>query len=297
MTRLLVTGKNGQVGWELQRSLQCLGDVIAVDRAHFDLAQPETLSAKLDALAPDVIVNAAAYTAVDKAESEEILATRVNGEAPGVIAAWAAKHGALMLHYSTDYVFDGSGVEPWQPADTPAPLSAYGRSKRAGELAVAAAGGDHLILRTSWVFASRGRNFLLTMLRLAAEREELRIVDDQWGAPTSARLIADATAHVIAGALAERRRSAFRSEVAHLTATGATTWYGFAAAIVDSARQAGRPIKATSLLPIPSSAYPTPARRPCNSRLDCTRLCERFDLVLPDWHYGLSVCLEELWER
>lgn len=202
-----------------------------------------------------------------------------------------------MLHYSIDYVFDGAGSEPWQPADTPAPLSAYGRSKRAGEVAVAAAGGDYLILRTSWVFAARGRNFLLTMLRLAAEREQLRVVDDQWGAPTSARLIADATAHVIAGALAERRRGAFRSDVAHLTAAGATTWHGFAAAIIDGARKAGRPIKATSLLPIPSSAYPTPARRPRNSRLDCTRLCERFGLVLPDWHHCMSACFAEHCER
>jgi dTDP-4-dehydrorhamnose reductase len=294
VTRLLVTGKNGQVGWELQRSLQCLGDVIAVDRAQFDLAQPQTLPAKLDELAPDVVVNAAAYTAVDKAETEEALATRINGEAPGVIADWAARRGALMLHFSTDYVFDGFGSEPWQPDDAPAPLSAYGRSKRAGEVAVAAAGGDYLILRTSWVFASRGRNFLLTMLRLAAERDELRVVDDQWGAPTSARLIADATAHVIAGALAERRRASFKSGVEHLTAAGATTWHGFAAAIMDGARQLGRPIKATSLLPIPSSAYPTPAKRPANSRLRCDGLTARFSVALPDWRTGLSLCLDEL---
>jgi dTDP-4-dehydrorhamnose reductase len=294
VTRLLVTGKNGQVGWELRRGLQCLGDVIAVDRAQFDLARPETLSGKLDEFAPDVIVNAAAYTAVDTAESEEPLATRVNGEAPGVMAAWAARRGALMLHFSTDYVFDGTGREPWQPADTPTPLSAYGRSKLAGEVAVAAAGGHHLILRTSWVFASRGRNFMLTMLRLAAEREELRVVDDQWGAPTSARLIADAAGQVIAGALAERRLGVFKSGVEHLTAAGATTWHGFAAAIMDSARKAGQPIRASSLLPIPSSAYPTAARRPANSRLGCDGLAARFSLSLPDWRTGLSLCLEEL---
>lgn len=294
MTRLLVTGRNGQVGWELQRSLQCLGEVIAVDRAQIDLAQPETLEAKLDAMAPDVIVNAAAYTAVDKAESEEALATRINGEAPGVMAAWAARRGALMLHYSTDYVFDGSGSVPWQPDDQPAPLSAYGRSKLAGERAVAAAGGDHLILRTSWVFASRGRNFLLTMLRLAAEREELNIVDDQWGAPTSARLIADATAQVVAGALTERRSGSFVSGLAHLAAAGPTTWHAFAAAIIELARLANRPVRVHSLNAIASSAYPTPAKRPGNSRLDCSALERRFGLALPGWQQALQLCFEEL---
>lgn len=294
MTRLLVTGRNGQVGWELHRSLQCLGEVIAVDRAQFDLAQPDTLTAKLDDLRPDVIVNAAAYTAVDKAESEEALATRVNGDSPGVMAAWAARRGALMLHYSTDYVFDGSGASPWRPTDTPAPLSAYGRSKRAGEVAVTAAGGDHLILRTSWVFASRGRNFLLTMLRLAAEREELRVVDDQWGAPTSARLIADVTAQVTARALFERHAGSFRSEFAHLTATGSTTWHGFAVAIGEAARLAGRSVRAKSIVPIPSMAYPTPARRPGNSRLDCAGLESRFAVRLPSWVRGLELCMEEV---
>jgi dTDP-4-dehydrorhamnose reductase len=292
--RLLVTGKNGQVGWELQRSLQCLGEVHAVDRAQFDLARPDDLTTCLDQVSPDVIVNAAAYTAVDKAESEEDLATRVNGDAPGAIAQWAAEQGALFVHYSTDYVFDGSGSSPWRPADSPAPLSAYGRSKLAGERAVAEAGGDHLILRTSWVFASRGRNFLLTMLRLAEEREELRVVDDQWGAPTSARLIADATAQVVARSLAERREGSFLSETLHLTASGATTWHGFAAAIIDGARDAGRRVRAKSIVPIPSSAYPTPARRPINSRLDCSRLDQRFGLALPNWQQGLQLCLEEL---
>ncbi len=294
MTRILVTGKNGQVGWELQRSLQCLGEVIAADRALFDLAQPETLTAKLDEIAPDVIVNAAAYTAVDKAESEEALATRVNGEAPGVIAAWAARRGALMLHYSTDYVFDGSGSSPWKPSDPPAPLSAYGRSKLAGELAISAAGGDYLVLRTSWVYAARGRNFLLTILRLAEERDELRVVDDQWGAPTSARLIADVTAQVIARAVVERRAASFRSQIAHLTASGATTWHAFAAAILAAAKQAGRPVKTKSLAAIPSNAYPTPARRPHNSRLECTGLAQRFGITLPVWRAGLNLCFEEV---
>ncbi|MFN9030628.1 MAG: dTDP-4-dehydrorhamnose reductase [Betaproteobacteria bacterium] len=294
MMRLLVTGKNGQVGWELQRSLQCLGEVHAVDRAQFDLARPDVVKSYLDQVSPDVIVNAAAYTAVDKAESEEDIATRVNGDAPGAIARWAAKHGALFLHYSTDYVFDGSGSSPWLPSDVPAPLSAYGRSKLAGERAIAQSGCDHLILRTSWVFASRGRNFLLTMLKLAGEREELRVVDDQWGAPTSARLIADVTAQVIAGACAERNSGAFRSELLHLTSAGATNWHGFAKAIVNAARLSGRSVRTERVVAIPSSSYPTPAMRPANSRLDCGRLEQRFRLSLPDWQRGLQLCLEEL---
>lgn len=292
--RLLVTGKNGQVGWELQRSLQCLGEVHAVERPQFDLAHPDSLKPFLDQVSPDVIVNAAAYTAVDRAESEEDLATRVNGHAPGAIAQWAAEHGALLLHYSTDYVFDGSGSSPWRPSDGPAPLSAYGRSKLAGERAIAQAGGDHLILRTSWVFASRGRNLLLTMLKLAGEREELRVVDDQWGAPTSARLIADSTAQIIARACAERNSGAFRSEMLHLTAAGATNWHGFATAIVRAARLAGRSVRTERVFAIPSSSYPTPAIRPANSRLDCSRLEQRFGLALPDWQQGLQLCMEEL---
>lgn len=294
MTRLLVTGKDGQVGFELRRSLQCLGEVIAVDRAQIDLAHPDELAAKLDDLKPDVIVNAAAYTAVDRAESEEALATRVNGDSPGVMALWAARNGALLLHYSTDYVFDGSGSAPWQPTDTPAPLSAYGRSKRAGEVAVVAAGGDHLILRTSWVFAPRGRNFLLTMLRLAEERDELRVVDDQCGAPTSARLIADVTAHLTARAIGEQRAGRFHSEIVHLTSAGRTTWHGFAIAICDAARLAGRSLRAKSVVPIPSTAYPTPATRPRNSLLDCAGLESRFELRLPSWRQGLKLCMEEL---
>lgn len=294
MTRILVTGKNGQVGWELQRSLQCLGEVIAVDRGQFDLAQPETLTGRLDELAPDVIVNAAAYTAVDKAESEEALATRVNGDSPGVMAAWAARRGALMLHYSTDYVFDGRGERPWTEDDVPAPLSAYGRSKLAGEQAIRAGGVDYLILRTSWVYASRGRNFLSTMIRLAADRDELRIVNDQWGAPTSARLIADTTAQVIAHAVRERAESRFRPALVHLTARGATSWHGFACAIIESARTRDQTLRARSIVPIASSEYPTPARRPANSRLDFTALEQRFGLRMPNWQTGLRLFMEEL---
>ena len=292
--RILVTGKNGQVGWELQRSLQCVGEVIAVDRATFDLAQPASLAAQLDAMAPKVIVNAAAYTAVDKAESEEALATAVNAEAVGALARWAAARNALMVHYSTDYVFDGSGHTPWQPGDAPAPLSAYGRSKLAGERAVFEAGGRHLVLRTSWVYGARGHNFLRTVQRLAAERDELRIVDDQIGAPTPARLIADTTAHLVLAARAEHDAGRFQPAVLHLTAGGSTSWHGFASAIVDGLRARGAPLRCERIVGIPTNDYPTPAQRPRNSRLDCTALTARFGLVLPDWRAGLAMCLDEL---
>lgn len=291
--RILVAGKTGQVGWELQRSLQCLGEVIAVDHRAFDLAQPALLAAQLDRLRPDVVVNAAAYTAVDKAESEEALATVVNSDAVGAMADWSAKQDALFLHYSTDYVFDGAGQAPWRPADAAAPLSAYGRSKLAGERAVAASGCRHLVLRTSWVYASRGRNFLRTVQRLAAERDELRIVDDQVGAPTSARLVADATAHLIRGATAEAADGRFVSGVLHLTAGGSTSWHGFAAAIVEGLRVRGAKLRCERIVGIPTVEYPTPARRPRNSRLDCSTLEQRFGLLLPDWQHGLALCLDE----
>lgn len=292
--RLLVTGKNGQVGWELQRSLQCLGEVLAVDRQQFDLAKPDSIAAKLDALAPDVIVNAAAYTAVDRAESEESLALAVNGTAPGQIAQWAARRRVLLVHYSTDYVFDGQGNRAWKEGDRAAPLSAYGRTKLAGEDLIRVAEGDHLILRTSWVYTARGTNFMLTMLRLAADRDELRIVDDQWGAPTSARLIADSTAQIVTRALSERQRDSFNSAVLHMTAAGVTTWHGFASAIVGIARRSNTALRVRSVKPIRSSDYPTAAIRPRNSRLDCTELFRRFGLRLPPWEEGLRLCMEEL---
>jgi dTDP-4-dehydrorhamnose reductase len=293
--RLLVTGKSGQVGWELQRSLQCLGEVLAVDRSEFDLAAPASLPARLDALAPDVIVNAAAYTAVDLAEREESLALAVNGDAPGAMARWAATRGALLIHYSTDYVFDGSGDRPWRPEDPAAPLSAYGRTKLAGEHAIVAAGGRHLILRTSWVYASRGKNFLATVRRLAAEREELRIVADQVGAPTPARLIADATAHALHRAISESHGGTFQSAVLHLTAAGATSWHGFASAIVEHLRRrSGSALRCRKVTAITSAEYPTPARRPGNSRLECSGFEARFGVALPSWRDGLRLCVDEL---
>jgi dTDP-4-dehydrorhamnose reductase len=289
--RLLVFGANGQIGWELTRSLMPLGDVIALDRAGCDLARPETIPQVVRDAKPDVLVNAAGYTAVDRAEADEKLATLVNGAAAGVIAQETRKAGALLVHYSTDYVFDGAKGEPYVEDDPPAPLNAYGRSKLAGERAVRDAGGDHLIVRTSWVYAARGHNFVNTILRLAHEREELRIVADQVGAPTWARNIADATAHMIEHAQDERRNWQFRSDLLHMTAAGATSWHGFAQTILDHARDLvpSRP----AVRAIASKDFPTPARRPKNSRLCCDRLRERFGVALPDWTTALASCVAD----
>jgi dTDP-4-dehydrorhamnose reductase len=293
----MITGANGQVGWELRRSLAALGNVIAFDRSQCDLSQPERLPEVVRGLKPDVIVNAAAYTAVDDAEREEDLATAVNGRAPGILAREAARAGALMIHYSTDYVFDGCKAAPYTEDDPPCPVNAYGRSKLAGEIAVRQAGGAHLILRTSWVYGVRGRNFLRTMLTQLRERDELRIVADQIGAPTWAAEIAQATAAVIEAAVHERTEARFTSGLFHLTAAGATSWHGFATAILDGATRyallAGR---APRLAPIASADYPRPAARPKNSRLAGERLKERFGVALQGWEEGLRLCLEEMKE-
>lgn len=294
--RILLTGATGQVGWELARSLQPLGDVVACDRRRADLSDPSRLAALVESVAPHVVVNAAAYTAVDRAEQEPAVADTINGEAPGALAAAARKTGALFVHYSTDYVFDGSGDAPRGERDPVGPINAYGRSKLAGELAIAEAGGDWLVLRTSWVYASRGSNFVRTMLRLGAERESLRVVADQVGAPTSARFIADGTAQVIRQALAERSESRFVSEVLHFCAAGETSWHGFARAIFDEWRDlAGHDaLRVRDLASITSAEYPTPAARPMNSRLDCSRIRLRFGLHVPDWRAGLRLVLEDL---
>jgi dTDP-4-dehydrorhamnose reductase len=294
--KLLVTGANGQVGWELARSLMPFGEVIALDRSRCDLSRPETLARLVAGLAPDVIVNAAAYTAVDKAEAEETLATTINGTAAGELARAARVAGALLIHYSTDYVFDGSKAAPYTEDDPVAPINAYGRSKLAGEVAIRASGCDHLILRTTWVFAARGGNFVRTMLRLGAEREHLRVVADQHGAPTWARNIADATARIIAGAQRERRHGDFASGVFHLASGGDTTWHGFAEAIFAAARSrlpAGS-LKVARIEPIPAAAYPTPAARPANSRLAQERLQARFGVFMPHWEEALCRCLDDL---
>lgn len=294
--RLLVTGATGQVGRELARSLMPLGEVVALDRAACDLARPETLAAVVEGVAPDVLVNAAAYTAVDKAEEEEALATVINGTAVGVLAEAARRRGALVIHYSTDYVGDGRGEAPVAEDAPPAPLNAYGRSKLAGEQALRGSGADALILRTSWVYAARGHNFLRTMLRLAAEREELRIVADQFGAPTWARNIADATAQLIPLALAERRGGGFDSAILNFTSAGATSWHGFATAIIETARRL-RPesaLKVARVLPIATADFPLPARRPANSRLDGGALFRRYGIRLPPWEQALARCMEDV---
>ena len=294
--KLLVLGARGQVGWELARSLMPLGEVVALDRSGGDLSRPETLPDVIARHAPDVIVNAAAYTAVDKAEADEALATTINGKAPGVLGGLARRSGALLLHYSTDYVFDGSKPAPYVEDDPVAPLNAYGRSKLAGEQAIRESGCDHLILRTTWVFASRGGNFVRTMLRLGAEREHLRVVADQFGAPTWARNIADATAQIVACAMRERAGGDFASGTFHLTSAGETSWHGFAEAIFAMARERfpEGSLKVTDIEPIPSAAYPVPAARPVNSRLSGERLVQRFGLRLPHWQQALSLCLDEL---
>lgn len=294
--KLLVTGANGQVGWELARSLMPLGEVVALDRSRCDLSRPESLAPLVAELAPDVIVNAAAYTAVDKAESEETLATTINGTAAGELARAAKAAGALLVHYSTDYVFDGTKSAPYTEDDPVAPVNAYGRSKLAGEVAIRDSGCDHLILRTTWVFAARGGNFVRTMLRLGAERQQLRVVADQHGAPTWARNIADATAHIVGQAQRERRGGTFVSGVFNLASAGETSWHGFAEAIFAAARGAmpDAALKVANVEAIPASAYPTPAARPANSRLAADRLAARFGIAMPHWQDALRRCLEDI---
>ena len=292
---ILLFGKGGQVGWELQRSLAVLGNVTALDHDSTDhcgdFANPEGVAATVRALKPDVIVNAAAHTAVDKAESEPELARLLNATTPGVLAREAAALGAWLVHYSTDYVFDGSGERPWVEDDAPAPLSVYGATKLEGEQLIRQAGCQHLILRTSWVYAARGGNFAKTMLRLAQERERLTVIDDQWGAPTSAELLADVTAH----ALRQLLKRPEDGGLYHCVAAGETTWHSYAKYVLEHARkaQAAIKIKATEVAPVPTSAFPTPARRPHNSRLNTTRLQTTFGLTLPHWQQGVARMLTE----
>jgi dTDP-4-dehydrorhamnose reductase len=294
--RILLIGSTGQVGWELARALTPLGRVLIPERSQCDLARPDTLTALIDALRPDVIVNAAAYTAVDKAEEEGDLAMTINAHAPGVLAAAARRHGALLLHYSTDYVFDGKQARAYSEADTPGPAGAYARSKLAGEQAVRATGADYLIFRTSWVYAARGKNFLKTILRLAGEREELRIVADQIGAPTWARLIAEVTALALQQDLARRKHGGFENGTYHLTAAGETSWYGFATAIVTTARVFGADLKCHKVVPITTAEYPLPAARPANSRLSGAKLAARYGLEMPAWEDSMKLCLAEIFQ-
>jgi dTDP-4-dehydrorhamnose reductase len=342
--RILVTGVTGQVGGALVEALRPLGTVIPVDRAQLDLSRPDGIAAALDTFAPDLIINPAAYTSVDRAEDEREVAFRINAEAPGAIARWAAGHrgvagaaprrsgpaemrmgdGVPLIHFSTDYVFDGSGTRPWREDDPTEPLSVYGASKRAGEEAVRAAGGPHLIIRTSWVYAATGANFLRTIARLARERTELRIVADQFGAPTSARLIAGTVARIIAGSGRECRGSdssrgdasaspdvAIRADgsrggaplaerftavsgCVNIAAAGETSWHGFASAIVGGLRARGISLPVERIMPIATADYPTKARRPANSRFDLTRLSRIFGVEPPTWEKALSPELDRL---
>jgi dTDP-4-dehydrorhamnose reductase len=306
--RILLLGRNGQLGWELQRSLAPLGELIALDRtggtafstgSHAgtaalcgDLGRPEDLQATVRLLRPDVVVNAAAYTAVDRAESEPDVADAINVAAPGRLGAVCAELDACLVHYSTDYVFDGSGERRWREDDPTGPLGVYGKTKLEGERRIRTSGCRHLILRTSWVYAARGTNFAKTILRLAGERDALRVIDDQFGAPTGADLLADATAHAV-------RSLEARSELAgtyHVTASGETSWFDYARFLVEGARARGWDMKAgpKGISPVPTSAYPTAARRPLNSRLDCTRFERAFGLGLPCWQFGVERLLNEL---
>jgi len=285
--KILLLGKNGQVGWQLQRALAPLGEIVALERkdAGGDLANPQGLAAAVRAAKPQVIVNAAAYTAVDKAESEPQLARLINTEAPAALAREAAASGALLVHYSTDYVFDGSGSAPWQESDATGPLNVYGATKLAGEQAIAASGCAHLTFRTSWVYAAHGDNFIKTMLRLAATRERLTVIDDQKGAPTGAELIADVTAHAISQTLQQPAKAGLY----HLTAAGEASWFDYAQYVLALARQArpqGVKTAAGGVQPIASSQYPAAARRPLNSRLDTRRLQAVFGLTLPHRQAG-----------
>jgi dTDP-4-dehydrorhamnose reductase len=291
---MLLFGATGQVGWELVRALAPLGRVACLRRQDLggDLARPDDVTSAILRLRPDVVVNAAAYTAVDRAEQEAEMARRINAEAPAAMARAVRELGGWLVHYSTDYVFDGSGSSPWRESDATGPLGVYGATKLEGELAVGASGCRALVLRTSWVFASRGNNFLRTMLRLAAERDRLAVVSDQFGAPTSAELIADVTAHVLAKAM----RHPEVQGTYHLAAAGETNWHGYAAFLLQKARDAGHPLRvpAQDVRPVGTADYPTAARRPLNSRLDTTRLRDVFGLHLPDWRDGVERAVMEL---
>ncbi len=296
--RILLLGADGQVGWELRRALLPLGEVRPQNRAEADLGDVSALRAVLDRTRPQFIVNAAAYTAVDKAETEAELAHGINAAAPGLLAAWAAEHNAMLVHYSTDYVFDGAKPAPgsYTEADTPNPQSAYGRSKLAGEQAITASGCRHLILRTSWVYAARGGNFAKTMLRLAAERDSLRVIADQFGAPTSAELIADVTAQMLQRLRTDPALAAQASGLYHLTAQGSTSWHGYAQFVIAAAAARGLPLRCASeqVQAITTADYPLPAPRPANSRLDCTKLQTTFSLFLPPWQTQVQRLIDEL---
>lgn len=299
--KILLFGKSGQVGWELQRSLAPLGEVVAPSSCSSELCgdfeYPDRIAHTIKAVAPDVIVNAAAHTAVDKAESEPDKAHVINTHAPAVLAQEAHKLDALLVHYSSDYVFDGHGTHPWRETDPTGPLNVYGLTKLEAEKAITASGCRHLIFRTSWVYAARGGNFAKSMLRLARERERLTVIDDQIGAPTGADLLADVTAHTIRSVA--RQPADALSGIYHLVAAGETSWYGYARFVLEFARQAGVMLKVApeQVVAVPTSAFSLPAKRPQNSRMDTRKLRDTFELSLPSWETGVARMLTEIFER
>jgi len=295
--KILLTGKNGQVGWELQRALASLGDIIAVGQREMDLADPDSIRKVIREARPGLIVNSAAYTAVDKAESEPELAMHINGVAPGIMAEEAKRLKAAIIHYSTDYVFDGAKGCPYAEDDTPNPLNVYGKTKLAGEQAIQAAGAPYLVLRTSWVYGVRGRNFLLTILKLANERGEMKIVNDQYGAPTWSRMLAEVTSQIVAQSFSPLYRQTTpiqdASGIYHAVSAGSTSWHGFAAKILESA--AGHALPAPpKLVPIPTSGYPLPTMRPRNSCLSSEKLMRTYGLTIPSWEESLALCLRDI---
>ncbi len=287
--RILLVGRVGQVGYELRRTLAPMADITSVDFPDIDLTQPDSIRHWVRETRPHVVINAAAYTAVDKAETDEATAAKINGTAPGILAEEAARLGAWIVHYSTDYIFDGTKRTPYVESDAPNPVGAYGRTKLAGDLAVQAANPRHLIFRLCWVYGARGGNFMLTMMRLARERDRLRVVNDQSGCPTWSRMIAQATTAALAKSLTAT--DSHTAGTYHLAASGSTTWHGFAQSILDQMPTAEK--KCAVAEPIPSSEYPTPAQRPAYSVLDCEKLSRTFGLKLPDWHTSLLQVLEK----
>ena len=297
--RILLFGKNGQVGWELQRSLSSMGKLVALDvddqELCGDFTHPDGVIQTIRTISPDVIVNAAAYTAVDKAESEPELARTINVLAPEILAQESQKLGAWLIHYSTDYVFEGNGIKPWKETDPTVPLNVYGSTKLEGEKAIFDSGCQHLIFRTSWVYSARGKNFAKTMIRLARKHDHLTVIDDQIGAPTGADLLADITIHSIRTALRQPQVSGLY----HLAAKGEISWYGYARFVLDIARQAGIKLKVApeSILPVTTDEFSQPARRPRNSRLDTKKIESTFDLTLPLWQTGVARMLAEILEK
>lgn len=293
---IILFGKNGQVGWELQRALAPLGKVVALDRHSSDhcgdLTNPEGIAKTVRDIKPDVIVNAAAYTAVDKAETDFHNAELINAVSVEALACAAKDVNALLVHYSTDYVFDGSGERPWREDDATSPLNVYGKTKRQGEEAIIAHVSNYLIFRTSWVYAAKGNNFAKTMIRLAQERETLSVINDQYGAPTGAELIADCTVHAIKATLAQPEKAG----IYNLIASGVTTWYEYAELVIGYVRDRGLPLKITAINTVDTAAFPTPAKRPSNSRLNTEKLTTAFGLTLPEWQQGVIRMLNELYD-